>query len=151
MFLFHRLDLVPMLLDLSVMHTYCELRHRGDQAGKQQVRSTWRPWSLFEVVARKGRSPRDSWVWVKPLLLGKGQAPSLSQLTAWQIKLGLRGHLHTSCWPSTGDGSTFFGVRYNASFILRSRISVPKSREKHTIFYCYKCILTYSEVWKLGF
>lgn len=83
----------------SLTFLYCELRHQEVQAGKQQVHSTWRPWGacLKLQPRREATNPRGSWVWVQPLLLGKDQVPSLSQLTAWQINLGLWGHIHTSC------------------------------------------------------
>lgn len=49
--------------------------------------------SQLFCLGKGATSPRGSWVWVQPLLLGKGWASSPSQLTAWQVKLG---HIHKS-------------------------------------------------------
>lgn len=35
-----RVDPIPMLLDLPITQTYCELRYQAVQVGKQQVYST---------------------------------------------------------------------------------------------------------------
>lgn len=119
-FLIHRWDPNPLLFDLPIVQAWGWLSGftSGGQILWTQVpkRLSWKAPGAQHLEALR------AWLKLQPLLLGKGQAPSPSGLTAWQIILSLWGHIRKSCTSlHSWQVCALSKVRYGTLFILTSR------------------------------